>query len=472
MKRMFLGLGMALVCAFTMGSAQNNLSFSGTVYALSGSGLQNAVVIACLLENDACSDQRSGAQQIAGNGSSARFQITNLEDADYLLLAWRDLNGNGEADAGDEIGVYQQGGKPALLRPPASNLELRLSKFSGDLDSLINQAESPSSAPPPASPPASPPTSGNTNVTNSPLRFGISSAWRNSGNGSYEATFGKDDPNQPKGTINLEVLPVRAKSGALLAQTRAIWQAETKGQLDKPGQSGGVYARRLPGGLNVGITFGTLRRGDNPNKQDAFNTIIGMYSVLFVIEHDNQVTPIFFVMTRPDVPYAYATEETEGRGLMLEMMNNLKPKANITVSPLYTEADLIGKWKETSNTFVSSDWYNPSTGAYVTSSFNASAFTLRLGFQKGGVGTYDATFVQASNTGSRTQSEKTASRWRIAGDQVIVERPSTGRRAVYQLYGIGKDDRGQPVILTRYLGSDLIRDDLDNGPDKLWVVDR
>jgi hypothetical protein len=603
MKRAALATALALA-AFTFGSAQNNLSLSGTVFALPGSNLQNTAVIACLLVNDTCDEQRSGLQQLNASGSSARFQIGNLENEQYLLLAWRDLNGNNEADAGDEVGVYQQRGKPALLRPPASNLELRMARFSGDLDSLIDQAEQPSaSPPPPATPsgssglslsgrvrpqvgsslngtqvfacvltadwcddaktrgvnmnadgtfsisnleripyvlfawrdtdgdgsvsladelgvysvngkparvtppqsnltltlkpggladvdalrgntnPTGPPSSGtpstgstnpagNTIITNSPLRFAFSNAWRNTGNGSYEAIFGKDDPNTAKGLIRVQVYPPRAKSGALLAQTRTVWQQESKGQYDKQGESGGVYARRLPGGLNAGVTFGTLRRSENPNKEDRNNTIIGIYTVMFLVEHGNQVTPMFFVMTRPDVPFAYVTEETEGRGLMLEVMNTLKPKANIAVIPLYTEANLIGKWKETSNTFMSNDWYNPSTGAYVTSTFNATSFSQRLTFQAGGVGLYDATFVRATNAGSSTQSEKSPTKWRIAGDQIIIDRTATGFRSVYQLYGIGKDDRGQPVILTRYLGDKVVFADLDSGPDKLWVVDK
>jgi hypothetical protein len=605
MKRAALATALALA-TFTFGSAQNNLSLSGTVFALPGSNLQNTAVIACLLVNDTCDEQRSGLQQLNASGSSARFQIGNLENEEYLLLAWRDLNGNNEADAGDEVGVYQQRGKPALLRPPASNLELRMARFSGDLDSLINQAEQPAASPPPAptstsgsgglslsgrvrpqagsnldgtqvfacvltadwcddaktrgvnmnadgtfsipnleripyvlfawrdtdgdggvnsadelgvyavngkparvtppqsnlsltlktggladidalrgntnptgSPssgtPATSPggnTAGNTIITNSPLRFTFSKAWRNTGNGSYEATFGKDDPNTAKGLIRVQVYPPRAKSGALLAQTRVVWQQESKGQYDKQGESGGVYARRLPGGLNVGVTFGTLRRSENPNKDDRNNTIIGIYTVMFLVEHGNQVTPTFFVMTRPDVSYAYVTEETEGRGLMLEVMNTLKPKTNVAVAPLYTEANLIGKWKETSSTFMSNDWYSPSTGAYVTSTFNASSFSQRLTFQAGGVGLYDATFVRATNSGSSTQSEKSPTKWRIVGDQVIIDRTATGFRSVYQLYGIGKDDRGQPVILTRYLGDKVVFADLDSGPDKLWVVDK
>jgi hypothetical protein len=605
MKRAALATALALA-AFTFGSAQNDLSLSGTVFALPGSNLQNTAVIACLLVNDTCDEQRSGLQQLNASGSSARFQIGNLENEEYLLLAWRDLNGNNEADAGDEVGVYQQRGKPALLRPPASNLELRMARFSGDLDSLINQAEQPAASPPPAptstsgsgglslsgrvrsqagsnldgtqvfacvltadwcddaktrgvnmnvdgtfsipnleripyvlfawrdtdgdggvSPadelgvyavngkparvtppqsnlglilktgglvdidalrgntnstgstssgtPATNPggnTAGNTIITNSPLRFTFSKAWRNTGNGSYEATFGKDDPNTAKGLIRVQVYPPRAKSSALLAQTRVVWQQESKGQYDKQGESGGVYARRLPGGLNVGVTFGTLRRSENPNKDDRNNTIIGIYTVMFLVEYGNQVTPMFFVMTRPDVSYAYVTEETEGRGLMLEVMNTLKPKANIAVAQLYTEANLIGKWKETSSTFMSNDWYSPSTGAYVTSTFNASSFSQRLTFQAGGVGLYDATFVRATNSGSSTQSEKSPTKWRIVGDQVIIDRTATGFRSVYQLYGIGKDDRGQPVILTRYLGDKVVFADLDSGPDKLWVVDK
>lgn len=576
---------------FTLGSSQNNLSVSGTVFALPGSNLENTAVIACLLVNDTCDTQHSGLQQLNAKTTSSRFQIANLENQDYLLLAWRDLNGNGEADAGDEVGVYQQGGKPAMLRPPANNLELRLARFAGDLDSLINQAEQPAAAassglslsgrvrpqagssldgtqvfacvlatdwcddaktkgvnlnadgtfsiagleripyllfawrdtdgdgsvsaadeigvyatngkPAKVAPPqsnlaltlkvggltdlealrgnASPTVSTNTNantsgnavITNSPLRFTFSSVWRNTGNGSYEAIFGEESYTQRKGLIRVQVYPPLAKSGALLAQTRAVWQKESKGQYDQQGASGGLYVRRSQGGLNVGVTFGTLRKIENPNQEDRYNSILAVYTVMFLVEHGNQVTPIFFILTRPNSSSDIYTTETEGRGLMLEVMNTLKPKTNVAVSPLYTEANFIGKWKATSGSSLNTNWYSPSTGAYVTSTFAASSFGQLMTFSKGGTGTYSQSLATSNNSGTTFQNQKGKIRWQLSGDFLALEMIDQGFKQYYQLYGIGKDDRGRPVILARFLynGNAQTRDDLDGTPDKLWLVD-
>lgn len=325
MKKSFVGLAITVLTGIAISSAQSNLNFSGTVYAAPDSSLQNTLVIACLWVNDTCDEQKSRAQQLNANGSSVRFQISDLENSDYLMLAWRDLNGNNEADSGDEVGLYQQGGRVGLLRPSANNLELRLKRFTGDLDALLEKASEVNTS-------SVTPNQANAGNTN-PLRFAPSSAWQNIGGGSYEASFGKDHPNQPKGNIYLEILPTRAKTGSLLEQTRSIWQTETKGGFDEKGKLGGVYVRLLPSGLNVSVTTGTLRRQDNPNPESQL-TIQGIYSVLFVVQEGNQVTPLFFLMTRLHERYTYYTEETEGRGLMLEFMNSIRADPNFRPAPL------------------------------------------------------------------------------------------------------------------------------------------
>jgi hypothetical protein len=127
--------------------AQSNLTFSGTVYATPNTSLDTAYVIACVIENGNCDDKRSKIVEVKSQGSSANFQLTRLENIEYLLLAWRDTNGSGEIDAEDELGLYLRNGQPALLKPPASKLELRLKAFDGDLDAFLEQAETTAVAP-------------------------------------------------------------------------------------------------------------------------------------------------------------------------------------------------------------------------------------------------------------------------------------------------------------------------------------
>jgi uncharacterized membrane protein YgcG len=157
-----VGILVALSAVFSglMVSAQSNLTISGTVFARSGSSVQDVVVIACLIlkVEDGCDDAGSKPVQPGGNGSSIKYSIPGLAANDYLMLAWRDLNNNQELDDGDELGVYQKSGKPSLVQPPAQKIDLRLVAFNGDLEAILSQADEtpaqPSNPPAQTNPPA------------------------------------------------------------------------------------------------------------------------------------------------------------------------------------------------------------------------------------------------------------------------------------------------------------------------------
>jgi hypothetical protein len=132
----FLGLAVS--------SAQNSISISGTIFARIGSSLTNTVVIGCYIVNDDCDEQGSKIAQLNSSTSSAKYTLGGLvQNREYLLLAWRDLNKSGEVDKGDELGVSQQGGKPAEVKAPASAVDVRLALFNGDFDALLDQADQP-----------------------------------------------------------------------------------------------------------------------------------------------------------------------------------------------------------------------------------------------------------------------------------------------------------------------------------------
>jgi len=573
---------------------------SGNVFAVAGGNLQSVSVIACLLENDTCSDSRSVVQAING-GSSAKYQLADLEAGEsYLMLAWKDVNASGEVDEGDELGVYTQGGKPALVAPPATGIDLRMAKFNGDLDALLAQAEDNAAVtPPPAAPApapsssgltvsgrvqaraggslqgalviagvfvddkldlknakgsrvdangafsvtslekkryglfawrdldgdnaisakdefgvysssgrvalATPPLSGvtlqfkaaglkdydamrdlflpapapttsssppssNTAPVNSAIIYRIPKGWRSTGGGSYVAQFGEDDYSRSVGTLDATIFAPRAKSGNLATQTRAIWQAETKGSLDHQGQKGAVFLRRTASGLNVGVTFGTAGWFDNA-AQDANRPRLYTYSVLFVVETGAQVTPIFFKMTRAERSSNYLTFERDGRPQMLELMRSVKSAKPVTVPPLYVEKDFIGKWKETSGTYRAMDWYNTS-GFYSTSTYVQTAFTLKLNFESSGTGQYFAQLTTVNTGAFNTQTEDEAMKWRISGDQIIIDRPKSGRKGIYQIFARGTDAAGKPLFLTDYLPGNPTVADLDASPEDTWIVDK
>ena len=570
---------------------------SGNVFAVAGGNLQSVTVIACLLENNTCSDSRSVVQAING-GSSAKYQLADLEAGEsYLMLAWKDVNASGEVDEGDELGVYTQGGKPALVAPPATGIDLRMAKFNGDLDALLAQAEDntavtpPPAAPAPApsssgltvsgrvqaraggslqgalviagvfvgdkldlknakgsrvdangafsvtslekkryglfawrdldgdnaisakaefgvysssgrlalaTPPLSgvtlqfkaaglkdydamrdlflrapaPTTSNNTAPSSSALTYTIPKNWQSTGVGDYVAEFGEESSLKAKGRLDVAIMAPRAKAGNLATQTRAIWQAETKGTLDFENQKGAVFLRRTASGLNVGVTFGTVGSFDNSANDDRLRTL-AYYSVLFVVETGTQVTPIFFKLTRAETSlgFQFSTAVREGRPQMLEFMRGVKSVKPVTVPALYVEIDFIGKWKETSGTYSATNWYTQS-GFYATSTYVQTAFTLKLNFQSGGVGDYFAQLTTVNTGAFNTQTNDERMKWRINGDQIILERPKSGQKSIVQLFNRGKDAAGNTIFLTDSLYGNQTTADLDASPQDTWAVDK
>jgi len=107
-------------------------TLSGTV---SGKDLSGTVVIACFVANDNCDEQQSKAVEVGAKGV---YRLEGLGDGPFLVIAWRDLNANGDLDAADEVGVYSKDGKPALVKPQAQGINLRLQAFNGDADALFN----------------------------------------------------------------------------------------------------------------------------------------------------------------------------------------------------------------------------------------------------------------------------------------------------------------------------------------------
>jgi hypothetical protein len=136
-------ISILIALSLMVSSAQSNLSISGTVFARAGSSVKDVVVIACLIlkVEDGCDDAGSQTALPGGDGSNVSYQLPGLAAKEYLLLAWRDLNANQELDQGDELGVYQKSGKPALVRPPAQKMDLRLLEFNGDLGSILEQVD-------------------------------------------------------------------------------------------------------------------------------------------------------------------------------------------------------------------------------------------------------------------------------------------------------------------------------------------
>lgn len=102
-------------------------SIAGAQGALSGElradDVAGYVVIACFADAEAgCDDARSGVAEIATAGRSANWVIEGLEVGPFLLLAWRDTNGDGEAQEAEFVVLLDAAGEPTLVYAPASGL--------------------------------------------------------------------------------------------------------------------------------------------------------------------------------------------------------------------------------------------------------------------------------------------------------------------------------------------------------------
>jgi hypothetical protein len=98
--------------------AQGNLS--GTVYASEVAGI---TIIACYPNDQGCDESLSGYVQITQSGTSAPFQINNLQAGQYLPAAWYDSNGDGVMDQA-ELTVYTVNGQATLVSVPTQGITL------------------------------------------------------------------------------------------------------------------------------------------------------------------------------------------------------------------------------------------------------------------------------------------------------------------------------------------------------------
>jgi hypothetical protein len=97
-------------------------ALSGTLYAPDVGGY---VVIACLPSlTDGCDEAGSGFAEIPGGGASAAWRIDGLGAGPYLVLAWRDVDGDGEADEDELTVLLDAAGEPALVAAPATGIAL------------------------------------------------------------------------------------------------------------------------------------------------------------------------------------------------------------------------------------------------------------------------------------------------------------------------------------------------------------
>lgn len=111
----------------TLMAGIGSTTLTGTLHADDVSGF---MVIACAIQpsTQACDPDRVVAQEVEHGGTSAVFRLELPDAAEYLLIAWKDVNGNGELeeDGPDQLAYWlDAAGEIAYLSPPASDLSLR-----------------------------------------------------------------------------------------------------------------------------------------------------------------------------------------------------------------------------------------------------------------------------------------------------------------------------------------------------------
>lgn len=113
-----------LLLFFATALAQNTIQ--GNVYADDVKGM---VVIACLF-NSSSSDCNYEKSQFVAVNPDGSYLLSNLEPGQYLIIAWRDGNGNQNLEEGqDDIGYYTTAaGQLAFVTPPASNITVQVAR--------------------------------------------------------------------------------------------------------------------------------------------------------------------------------------------------------------------------------------------------------------------------------------------------------------------------------------------------------
>lgn len=127
-KMVFAVLGITLVAC---GGGPKNIE--GTLSAPSGGSVRGSVVAACPVEGGKanCRDPRAKEITVNASGRSAPYKLEELEDASYWVLAYKDINGDGQAGDGDYLGYYGYPDDPKTVKPPARGIDIQMQVLSG-----------------------------------------------------------------------------------------------------------------------------------------------------------------------------------------------------------------------------------------------------------------------------------------------------------------------------------------------------
>ncbi len=123
----------ALTFYGTSGTLERSVGFSLTVQATLPS-VQGTIVLAAFVNAQGnLEEAKSNAVQVTQSSSSAAFSVGDLETGNYLVIAWKDVNGDEKLNAGDLIGQ-----EPNLVKPSKTGLSLKLEPYSETSSLQVN----------------------------------------------------------------------------------------------------------------------------------------------------------------------------------------------------------------------------------------------------------------------------------------------------------------------------------------------
>ncbi len=115
----------ALTFYGTSGTLERSVGFSLTVQATPPT-VQGTIVLAAFVNSQGnLEETKSNFVQLTQSSSSAAFSVGDLETGNYLVIAWKDVNGDQKLNAGDLIGLESK-----LVQPSKTGLSLKLEPYS------------------------------------------------------------------------------------------------------------------------------------------------------------------------------------------------------------------------------------------------------------------------------------------------------------------------------------------------------
>ena len=120
-------------------------TISGVVSAPAGGDVSGTEVFACFANEDGC--ERLGLT-IEQAGATAAYRLSGLPSGSYGVYALKDADSDGVADNGDFFGYYSRAlGEPALVRPPATGIDIEMTELTGAASALPRPLREPVTIP-------------------------------------------------------------------------------------------------------------------------------------------------------------------------------------------------------------------------------------------------------------------------------------------------------------------------------------